>query len=322
MKFLFLIFLCSLNLCHTEGSGSAVTFPGYKVVRFVPQNQEDVEAAKKMEENPGILVLRQAGSVNQSMDVAIPPHMQTDFMSAARKQMPSSIMTENLESLIDRESMQLAMDESSSSTQTFEAVFTQYMPLEAVNQFIIQLQNLHPDMVNVSTYGKSVEGRELQMVKIEREGGSENKHIMLMDGTTHAREWISTMQTIYFMNELCEQDTPEVNKILDNFVVFVVPVVNPDGVDPNRNFDFGFGGIGSSDDPCSEVYHGPFPLSAPETQALSEVISSLKPMLYLCMHSYSQMMLHSYGCSQPGEINEREAEHVKYFISRSMLPIY
>ena len=38
------------------------------------------------------------------------------------------------------------------------------------------------------------------------------------------------------------------------------------GIDLNRNFDISFGST-SSDDPCSNVYHGTGPFSEPETQA-------------------------------------------------------
>ena len=41
------------------------------------------------------------------------------------------------------------------------------------------------------------------------------------------------------------------------------------GVDINRNFDFVWGDLnGSSDDPCSDTYHGLGPESEPETQAV------------------------------------------------------
>ncbi len=42
------------------------------------------------------------------------------------------------------------------------------------------------------------------------------------------------------------------------------------GVDINRNFDFTWGDLsGSSDDPCSDTYHGVAPASEPETQTVS-----------------------------------------------------
>ena len=37
------------------------------------------------------------------------------------------------------------------------------------------------------------------------------------------------------------------------------------GTDPNRNFATGWGGIGASNNPCGETYHGASAFSAPET---------------------------------------------------------
>lgn len=47
------------------------------------------------------------------------------------------------------------------------------------------------------------------------------------------------------------------------------------GVDLNRNYPWAFGehdDVGSSDDPCSDVYGGPYPFSEPETQAIRNII--------------------------------------------------
>ena len=44
------------------------------------------------------------------------------------------------------------------------------------------------------------------------------------------------------------------------------------GVDPNRNFDGGFGGPGSSGSPCSDTYRGPVVESEKLTQGLSNFI--------------------------------------------------
>ena len=44
------------------------------------------------------------------------------------------------------------------------------------------------------------------------------------------------------------------------------------GVDLNRNWDSNFGGVGSSLNPCSELYAGPSAFSEPETSALARLL--------------------------------------------------
>lgn len=45
----------------------------------------------------------------------------------------------------------------------------------------------------------------------------------------HAREWIGHAVATYIINDLLNGNDTEVAKILDDFDVFVCPVLNPDG---------------------------------------------------------------------------------------------
>lgn len=61
-------------------------------------------------------------------------------------------------------------------------------------------------------------------------------------------------------------------------------------------FNISLLGEGASKDQCSEVYSGEKPFSIPETRFLADWM--LANNLYSCtsLHSYSQMVLLSYGC--------------------------
>ncbi|KAF5297195.1 hypothetical protein FQA39_LY12210 [Lamprigera yunnana] len=69
------------------------------------------------------------------------------------------------------------------------------------------------------------------------------------------------------------------------------------GVDPNRNFDFCWNQIGSSNKENAGTYAGPYPFSEPETAALSQFIikncSHIK--LYLSFHSCEQCIIYPFG---------------------------
>ncbi len=58
-----------------------------------------------------------------------------------------------------------------------------------------------------------------------------------------------------------------------------------------------FSGEGTSDDPCSENFHGWSPFSEPETKAMSSYLLGLKDQLeiYLTLHSYGQYWLTPWG---------------------------
>ncbi|KAL3089768.1 hypothetical protein niasHT_020210 [Heterodera trifolii] len=69
------------------------------------------------------------------------------------------------------------------------------------------------------------------------------------------------------------------------------------GVDLNRNFDWFFGQVGSSSDPCSEIYSGNFAFSEPETRSVRDFISQQRGRVktFLTFHSYSQILMYPFG---------------------------
>lgn len=115
----------------------------------------------------------------------------------------------------------------------------------------------------------------------------------------HAREWISPASVTYVMRELVENRDNLPMDLLD-LDFYILPVLNPDGyeyshttdrmwrknrsrgpngcigADINRNFNFQFGGKGTSNDPCSEIYRGRGPVSEAETRGLQSFLISIR----------------------------------------------
>uniref|UniRef100_A0A915EMU1 Peptidase M14 carboxypeptidase A domain-containing protein n=1 Tax=Ditylenchus dipsaci TaxID=166011 RepID=A0A915EMU1_9BILA len=62
------------------------------------------------------------------------------------------------------------------------------------------------------------------------------------------------------------------------------------GADANRNFDFDFNGIGSSELPCSDTFSGPFAFSEPESKAVADFLEANKESIqvFVDVHSYSE----------------------------------
>merc|ERR1719251_685034 len=67
------------------------------------------------------------------------------------------------------------------------------------------------------------------------------------------------------------------------------------GVDLNRNYDANFGGSGASSNPCSDTYHGPSAASEPETKVIERVMKESPMIVYIDVHSYSQLIISSWG---------------------------
>jgi len=81
----------------------------------------------------------------------------------------------------------------------------------------------------------------------------------------------------------------------------------PDGVDLNRNYGFGWGPAGSSDDPADVTYHGPEPWSEPEIQAVKNLLDSHRFLAGITYHTYGELVLYPYGNDYDAAGPDREA---------------
>jgi hypothetical protein len=156
------------------------------------------------------------------------------------------------------------------------------------------------------------------------------REAIYLDGGFHAREWISVTTACFLASKLPADYTagdPGVRKLLDHYDVYILPVANPDGyeythtkdrlwrktrsrhlpygislfgcrgVDPNRNFDFHWNEVGSSDNPCTDVYAGPRAFSEPETKAVADFLLAHKDQIkmFFALHSYGELWLTPWG---------------------------
>ncbi|MBC7766235.1 MAG: hypothetical protein H7Y41_07090, partial [Hyphomonadaceae bacterium] len=95
-----------------------------------------------------------------------------------------------------------------------------------------KLANMYPDLIKTSTIGRSLEGRDIQLIQF----GKGDKKIFVC-GTHHAREYITTTYLMYAIDQYAHmygmgENAGDFNikEILDNVTFCIVPMVNPDGV--------------------------------------------------------------------------------------------
>ena len=71
----------------------------------------------------------------------------------------------------------------------------------------------------------------------------------------------------------------------------------PDGVDPNRNYPtaWGLDEEGSSSNPSSGTYRGPYPLSETEDLAYDRLLRRITPEAVINYHSAAQLLLYPFG---------------------------
>ena len=189
------------------------------------------------------------------------------------------------------------------------------------------LQNDFPAILKVDSIGYSHENHAIWAVKVsDNVNVEEGEPEVLFTGITHAREPISGEICIDFMEWLCENygEDPDATYIVNERQVWFIPAVNPDGylynqqtnpngggmwrknrrnnggsygVDNNRNYTYnwGYDNSGSSPDPSSQTYRGPYAGSEPENQAVMQLCENHNFQTAIHYHSGSENVLHAWG---------------------------
>lgn len=103
---------------------------------------------------------------------------------------------------------------------------------EVLERNILSLKKLYP-FLTIGSIGKSVLGRKLYYLKL---GKGENK--VFYNGAHHSLEWITSPLLMKFAEDFLKAYTLkapmlnyDVSKIWNNSSIYIVPMVNPDGVD-------------------------------------------------------------------------------------------
>ncbi|MBI5710379.1 MAG: immune inhibitor A [Candidatus Eisenbacteria bacterium] len=180
----------------------------------------------------------------------------------------------------------------------------------------------------LDTIGTTVEGRPIWGLKLgKRVTGPDPRPVAFYNALAHAREPEGMQALFYFVDDLLAKygSDPFATYLLDQRVIYIVPVANSDGyfynqttnpagggmwrknrrdngdgtfgVDLNRNFGYmwGLNNTGSSGTTSSDLYRGPSAFSEPETRAQRDIVAALTPRTGLSFHTYSDLFLHPWG---------------------------
>ncbi|MBU2501810.1 hypothetical protein KJ682_10825 [bacterium] len=194
--------------------------------------------------------------------------------------------------------------------------------------FIDSLRLLYPQVISEKwSIGQTHEGRDIWAFKVsDNPDVDEDEPEILIDGMHHAREIMASEFPIMFAEYLAQNygTDPEITWLVDNRELYLVPIVNPDGVvynettnpngggmwrknrrnngssygvDLNRNYPYqwGYDDVGSSPTPSSDVYRGPTAGSEPETQAMMAFINGREFVVGNSVHTYSNLLLYPWG---------------------------
>ena len=194
--------------------------------------------------------------------------------------------------------------------------------------YLDSLRTEYPDLISEKwSIGTTHELRHIWAVRL-----SDNPDVdeagepeILLDTMHHAREIMSSEFGIMWADYLCSNygTDPVITWLMDNRELYIISIVNPDGVvynetiepggggmwrknrrnngggvygvDPNRNYPFEWVGGGSSTDPSSDTYRGPSAGSEPEVIAVMGLVNSHEFVTHQSLHTYSDLTLYPWG---------------------------
>ncbi len=196
----------------------------------------------------------------------------------------------------------------------------------------------------VTSHGAA--GYDLSVLVLTNKARPGPKPIFFLMAAIHAREYATAEIATRFAEYLASHygQDPDVTWLLDDFQVVIMPQANPDGrklaetglyqrkninntnggscavpasiadqfgTDLNRNSSFQWGGNGSSNNPCDQIYRGPGQSSEPETTAIQAEMMALFPAergpaltdtvpltatgVFITLHSYGELDLFPWG---------------------------
>ncbi|XP_021965262.1 carboxypeptidase B [Folsomia candida] len=332
---------CIFSVLRDSPTGHK-SYQGYQIMR-ISNISSNVMGFKILEElyNSDVLFdFMTRPSMKEPTDVMLcPEQVQNVKKIFAQFHIPYEIMVPDVETELNAELKANNLILRKSEGMNWNA----YQRLSTIHGWMDSMAEKYPALVSVETYGLSTEGRPMKLMKITT-GGTRTKPAVWLDGGIHAREWISPATVTYIANELIQQAIrggPEY-RLVNAVDWFIVPNINPDGyeyshtndrlwrktrsndgsfmanvfgclgTDPNRNWEYKWGGKGTSKNPCSSQYHGPKAASEPEISLSQAYILERKDQLKLVLtfHSYSQMIFTPWGYDYVPLEDKEELENV------------
>ena len=202
----------------------------------------------------------------------------------------------------------------------YETFYGGYRTADAYVQFTDDLGAAYPDLVKVMKFGETyTQSNDLRVVCVTADADTGcqlqpdvDKARFLFVAQIHARE-LTTSEMTWRMLTLLTDDygqDADITALLDETEIWIVPQINPDGVetvekgfngesggytfqrknmhpeggcgpttlgtDLNRNYaNSNWGGVGSDGNPCGETYHGASAGSEPETYNVQDLMKDI-----------------------------------------------
>ncbi|XP_042551983.1 carboxypeptidase A4 isoform X1 [Dipodomys spectabilis] len=319
------------------GICSREKFFGDQVFRINVRNGEEISKLIQLVNSDDfkLNVWKSPSTFGRPVDVLVPSVSLLPVKSFLKSQgLEYSVTIEDLQALLDNEDEEMRHNEGQErSGSNFN--YGAYHSLDAIYHEMDSIATDFPDLTRRVKIGQTFEKRPMYVLKFST-GGDKQRPAIWLNAGIHSREWISQATAIWTARKIVSdyQKDPVITSILEKVDIFLLPVANPDGyvythtqnrfwrktrslnpgsrcigTDPNRNWNASF--AGASDNPCSEVYHGPHANSEVEVKSVVDFIQKHGNFkCFIDLHSYSQLLMYPYGYSMKKAPDAEELDDV------------
>ncbi|XP_022612034.1 carboxypeptidase A2-like isoform X1 [Seriola dumerili] len=344
MKGLWLVFVL------VAAAQAARVFTGDQVIRVNVQSEEEIQLLQALENQQEweLDFWLHPVSTELPVDIRVPRSSLSsvkEYLDA--HSIPFTVMIDNLQEVLDAEKAEMSENQMKErSTRSFN--FGAYHRLETIYSWMDTLVAQHPNLVTKQEIGKSYENRPMYVLKFST-GGNKRPAIWIDTGI-HSREWVSQATGVWTANKIATDygRDSSLTSLLNTMDIYMLLLANPDGyaythtndrmwrktrskisgsvcrgVDPNRNWDAGFGGPGASKNPCSDSYHGPSAHSEIEVKNVVNLIKSHGNFKsFISVHAYSQLLMYPYGYSCRNVPHQPELDSVGRAAVQKLTSLY
>ncbi|XP_072508834.1 carboxypeptidase A5-like isoform X1 [Notamacropus eugenii] len=261
------LLIVSLLLASTW---SQKMFSGDQVLRIKAKDEKQLQLLRNLEDSEHLKVDFWHAPARPSL----PVDMRVPFsnLKAVKNYLNSrgisyTIMIEDVQVLLDEERRGMtASRRQERSTSSFR--YNSYHTLEEIYTWMDNFVVEHSNLVSKIMIGQTFENRPIFVLKFST--GNKTRPAIWIDSGIHAREWISQAVGVWTAMKIATDygEEPVLTKVLNHMDIFLEVITNPDGfaythsmnrlwrknrgissnstckgVDPNRNWDSGFGAI-------------------------------------------------------------------------------
>ncbi|XP_050328005.1 carboxypeptidase B [Bactrocera neohumeralis] len=212
--------------------------------------------------------------------------------------------------------------------------WNRYHDIGDIQQFLQHILETYPDLAEIVQIGVTHHKRPLEVLRISN--GNPKNWAVFIDAGMQARDWLSPAALTLAISKLTWLWDKEPS-VMHNIDWYFLPVANPDGyqyaritdrlwtknryfdsqtgcygVNLNRNYDYQWGGAGSSENPCKNLFRGPKKFSEPETKAIRTFMHNMREFLgaYVSFGAYGQAIAYPWGDADYVTDNQRKLHNV------------